>query len=138
MHLYAFVRGQFDKVERFIHDLTAYPGGYFPYKGYNKEGKIDKNMVMQMGVRPIQLYEFTFPEEHLDSALRILHPQNNTWIKKYDKYLKIFRKLLKLKPIPKFDHPLKHANIIRARNEVEVAALGTRKDIRDKKGVEMI
>jgi len=123
MHLYAFVRGQDDKVFRMIQDCQAV---YFPYKWRNENGEVEERAI-QMGVRPIQLYEFVFPEEELERVLSYLHP-TGSWNKKYNKFLTMLRKLLGLKPVPKVKTKLEQANPIRALNYVEVAGVGIKKD----------
>lgn len=103
MHLYMIVRGIKHDVDRFINGLSE---RFLPFKYKGKDSFI------QVSVRPIQLYEIAFPKEHLDVMINTLKPDEkcyewmeNTKYKWLKKYAFLFRKLLKLKPIPKAQNP---------------------------------
>ena len=131
MHFYCLMRGQKDKLDRLINDLLAI---YLPYKTGINDGE-DIKRIVQLGVRPIQLYEIIYPKEHHNFMMRILHP-TGSWNPKYDKYIKIIRKLLGLGNMPKLlDEKgeeiklnLNEALVIRAQNQVEVVGIGVKDD----------
>ena len=69
-------RGVKHGVDQFI---TQLQGKYLPFKWrMNKEGKLDhkgemiENGHTQLQVRPIQLWEIVFPEEHKDIVLNTI------------------------------------------------------------------
>ena len=74
MHLLIAVRGIKHEVERTINDLQAQ---YFNFKHRDQ-----KNVVIQMGVRPIQLYELVFPREELATVLTTIKSNNFGFTKK--------------------------------------------------------
>ena len=86
--------------DQFIVELQ---GKYLPMK-YPINKKLETHMI-QVAVRPIQLYEVVFPEEHLDLMLTTLAGKSagKTNHKEHKKYLWAFRKALKLKPVPEYN-----------------------------------
>jgi len=98
MHLYLIARGSKDRLDRWVNDCLA---RYYPFKcGENNKKPIIGRL--QLSMRPIQLYEAVFPEEHLDAVVGALQPYGGygfaTGVKKH--MIKLLRKLLKLEPIP--------------------------------------
>ena len=86
-------RGIKHEVDRFISDLQAQ---YFPYKS-NK-----KNLWVQLGVRPIQLWEIALPKESLQEVMAtIFKSQTDIDNSAGHKQMMVFRKLLKAKKMPK-------------------------------------
>lgn len=67
MHLYALLRGELWEQERYMKELSA---KYMPYK-IGKEQRM-----VQLAVKPIQLVEFTFPEDQLEIVQRTLWDVN--------------------------------------------------------------
>ncbi|MHA1353750.1 MAG: hypothetical protein ACTSR1_01060 [Candidatus Heimdallarchaeota archaeon] len=61
--------------------------------------------MVQVAVRPIQLWEIVFPKEYKDLMLRSIleNNQGKTQHKKHQKYITILRKILGIKKIPKYD-----------------------------------
>lgn len=108
MHLYFAIRGNKMWQDQFIKELE---GKFLPIKlKVDKDGKPDNNgkesdMFVQIGVRPVQLFEIAFPKEQKDVVLntilgqQAIRPQYKSW----EKYLKVLRKIIGLKPIPEYD-----------------------------------
>ena len=120
MHLYIIARGIKHELDRFISELSA---KYLPFK-FHGEDKL-----VQVAVRPIQLYEIVFPKEHLSSVInslggeKALQGQDSVGFLK--KYVKWFRKFMHLEKIEN----LSGASIIPIyRENVEIIALGIKPD----------
>ena len=133
MHLLILVRGIKHEVDRFISDLQAQ---YWPLK--HREVK---DALVQLGVRPIQLYELIFPKEALPDVLATIQPQgfNNKW---QHFILGFFRRLLPKgcyntvwKPIPRNLQKSGHARIV-YRSNLECVGIGIKEDgdMKDDKG----
>jgi len=138
MHLYAITRGIKKEVDDFI---TQLQGKYLPFKWREKETDPFKDMSVQFSVRPIQLWEFAFPEEHKDIVLATIlgedekflgDPKKDKWIKKMCWGL---RKMLKVDPIPKFK---KDNAMPICRQHMTVVGIGVKKDGPLSTGVEGI
>lgn len=74
MHAYCFVRGQLDFLNRYLNNLMAVNLDY--HYPINANGQIILNGKFQLGVRPVQLVEFAFPEECRNEALKWIWPSN--------------------------------------------------------------
>lgn len=106
MHVYMITRGIKHQVDRFISELSA---KYLKWRGMAEGDTEKKDYVVQVAVRPIQLYEVVFPREFRDHMLTTLLPNpadfgRNGFAehqKKYKKFIWPLRKLLGAKPIPK-------------------------------------
>jgi hypothetical protein len=118
MHLYILCRGVKHDLDRFISELSA---KYLPFKYKGADS------VVQVGVRPIQLYEVVFPKEHLSSMVKSLGglevQQSEHFLFKYFKW---FRKILHIEPVGDIDVnapiiPLYRANI-------DIIKLGIKQD----------
>jgi hypothetical protein len=81
VQIYLLVRGQADRVQRFINDLQAQ---YLPY---------ENGTLLQLGVREIKLLEVAFPKERLPEVIGMLAPFDN----RLQKYCRFFRGLLGLR-----------------------------------------
>lgn len=101
MHFYAVSCGIKNEVDLFIQQLSSQ---YLPFKYIDKEGKEQDN-VLQFSVRPVQLWEFAFPETHRDAVI-------NTILKGYDGKqqfsvnqiaMNTLRKALGIKPFGTYD-----------------------------------
>ena len=92
VHLYVCVRGQVSRVNQWESDLTARYNSYEYKKG--------QHGALQLGVRPVRLYEIVFPKVHEQEMLSFIMP-TSSWNSKYNKYFTWIRKLLGLKEIPK-------------------------------------
>ena len=138
MHLYAITRGIKHEVDKFITELQ---GKYLRIKyRANKKDKFQEAH-LQLSVRPIQLWEFGFPEEHKDIVLATIlgedekflgDPKKDKWIKKMCWGL---RKMLKVDPIPKFK---KDNAMPICRQHMTVVGIGVKKDGPLSTGVEGI
>ena len=95
MHLYVMARGNRDHLNRWENDLLA---RYFSYE--HEKGK--PKAILQLNVRPIQIYEITFPAEHLNEVLQCVKPGGYEHYKFYEKLKDFFVKLFGLKPIPEW------------------------------------
>ncbi len=114
MHLYVLSRGIKHDVDRVINELSA---KYMPMK---LEGK---DVLVQVAVRPIQLWEIVFPEEQLQSMLNTLEPMN--W-KRTSAKLTALRMALNAQKVPKAD--MKTPSLPIYRGNVELNLLGMKKD----------
>jgi len=90
MHLYVIARGHIDRLRRWENDLAA---RYYPYK-YTKN---ESPGMVQLAVRPVQLYEIVFPKAATTNVLQTIFPYQNEIMNKYAFGL---RKMLGLKKIP--------------------------------------
>jgi len=94
MHIYMMTRGIKQDVDRFITELSS---KYLPYKLKGKQQWV------QVAVRPIQLWEVVFPQEHRDIMLATLFEDGKgglTQHKKHQKYVNLMRMGLGVKKIP--------------------------------------
>lgn len=100
MHIYFMTRGIKHDTERFINELAS---SYLPLKTMNPQTGQMEDAVIQTAVRPIQLYELVFPEEHKDLMLNTLFdlPEGKSQHKKHHKVAWALRKALGVEPIPK-------------------------------------
>lgn len=104
MHIYMITRGIKNAVDVFINQLSA-KYLHLPMKN-KKTGKI-YNIPAQVSVRPVQFWEVVFPKEQLDVILTTLFPDGITGpnhtkpAQKFQKFVNILRRFMKLKPIPK-------------------------------------
>lgn len=145
MHLYVVARGQIDRLRRWENELSS---KYFPYmiSAGRRDNTNTKWLVppqygmLQLAIRPVQLYEIVFPEEALTDVLKIIQPYGGYGIS--PKMIKFFRKLLKmgkieLKDIPKVEPDMgvldKDGNFIPPRtfsyrDFVDVMGIGIKED----------
>ena len=129
MHVYIATRGQKEKVDKFIQDLGSQ---YFKYKHspHETEGWV------QLGVRPIEIWEIAFPKQHLNEVLATLNGScfKITAKRKLEKPLAILftavRKLLRLKDVP-LPIPPNTPMRITQHNYVDVKFIGIKEDEQD-------
>ena len=104
MHLYVLTRGIKKEVDDMI---TQLQGKYLPMKFRYPDKKEPEDVVLQLAVRPIQLWELAFPEEHLDLMCKTMFTNAGMKAKPQHKWQEKFvwamRKALHLKPIPDFE-----------------------------------
>lgn len=141
MHLYFITKGIKNEVDQFITELQ---GKYLPFQWREKETDPFINANVQLSVRPIQLWEVGFPKEHYDVvATTILgegynglmgndgeKPVFHKWI---NKYVKVFQKLLHIKPLPEFK---RDRSMPLRRNAIAFIGLGVKDDYTLPTGVE--
>jgi hypothetical protein len=117
MHLYVAARGQYAQLNQWVADLSA---KYFPFE--HEPGQMG---MAQLGVRPIQLFEIAFPENALDTVLRIVRPN----ARRNENLAYLLRKCLKLDEIPQaMGPPLDVANGGILAPFVSVEGIGVKKD----------
>ena len=106
MHIYLMTRGIKHDVDRFINELSA---KYLPFKvnSASKQHNMDpKTNRVQVGVRPIQLWEVVIPRESRELVCRTLFygkHMENTQHSKHQKYIWALRKMLGVQAIPRWD-----------------------------------
>ena len=126
MHLYIATRGHKQFVEKLISDLQAQ---YLPLK---LRGVMQN---VELGVRPIQLWELFFAEDQLPRVLATLEPQERGASKTG---LAFLRKALKAKKIPK-DIDKNVVKLPVGKQNVQIVPIGIREDIiHPTKGHEMV
>ena len=134
MHLYLAIRGHKERVERWLNDCLAQ---YYPYKHKKDEEK----GILQLAMRPIVLYECTFPEDQLMTVLATLRPRDIKGFERTglsNKLAGVIRKLLKLDPMPTDEEIKKHKPIYPMnKTDIDITAIGTKKDTY-KDGIEQI
>lgn len=121
MHLYVVVRGHKPRVEEWANELL---GQYLPYQHKDGHG------LLQLGVRPVQLYELAFPEEHYDTILATIQPYDN----RASTLTGLLRKTLRLKKIKEGVKPNFFSGV---HKDVSVMGVGVKHDVK-KKGIEQI
>lgn len=101
MHLYIATRGIKNFSDQFITELQ---GKYLPFKSFDENRNLINSQV-QVAVRPIQLYEIVFPEEHKDIMLTTILGENGgkTQHKKHFKWVALIRKVLGIKDIGSYN-----------------------------------
>ena len=130
MHLYIITRGIKKEIDDFINQLQ---GKYFPFKCPDPTPGADHTKLTQfhnqIHVRPIQLWEIVFPEEHKDIALNTILSDfgdgRNTQHKKHEKIIWGLRKALGVDPVPEYK---KDQKLPIAHEGMEVVGIGIKKD----------
>lgn len=123
MHTYMITRGIKNEIDTFINDLQ---GKFLPYRWWGKDGKpIDTNV--RLAVRPIQLWEIVYPEEHYDLVNNTLFGDSDgiTQHKKHNKFIKLIRKVLGVKPMKPY---AKDKILPVQRHHMECVAIGYKED----------
>jgi len=131
MQIYVMARAIAPRLNQWENDLLAV---HTPFKHSADQPK----GILQLGVRPIRMYEIAFPEPALDYVLQKIQP-TSSWNPAYDKYINIIRKLMKLEKLPEV--PKKDdVNNFFYRDFVDCTALGLKRDIflNPTKGIEQI
>jgi len=118
MHLYCLTRGIKHDVDNFINQLT---GQYFPY---TYDPSLQKAAYVQFAVRPIQLWEFVFPEPCLQEVMQTIKP--DTEYPKDEKMMFMLRKMLNASKIPSIDPKILGRPIYK--NNIDITMIGTKKD----------
>jgi hypothetical protein len=133
MHLYFLTRGIKQQRNVFVNFMQTQ---MFPWKRKHLKTNKDEFVQVQGSLRPVELWEYVFPEECLDEVLTMLeiNPKQN-----YNEGLKglgnkaklaALRKILGASKIPKFK-PAKTNRYIEKRG-MAIHAIGIRKDKRQK------
>jgi len=124
MHFSFMPYGKRELVERLLRDMEAQKHILPMTKGKKKQGIwIDA----QIRVMPFGVYEYVFPKEDLNKVLATFY--SGVWSGDYavsKTKLAIMRKVLKLKPIPKFKKDQKY---LWRKHYVSVIPIGIREDV---------
>ena len=102
MHLYVVARGVLNEIKRWERALE---NQFLPTKYIHPETKKIEEGFVQLGVRPVQLYEIVFPKEQLNRVLNIVNPSVGSYADRYKsgyKWINRIAKFLGLKKIPKW------------------------------------
>src|SRR3990167_3085895 len=135
MHIYLMTRGVKHDVDRFINELSA---KYLPTKWQKKGEEKPMDYQIQVGVRPIQLWEVIFPREHKDLMLNTIFKSGagETQHKKHNKIIWALRKALGVDPIPK-DYK-RDAFVPLYNSNIESVGIGIKDDYFFDNGVEAL
>ena len=129
MHLYIATRGQKHLVETLMNNLQ---GIMLPYKATPHADKNNPSF-LQMGIRPLQLWEIAFPEEHLNVVLASLEgsefrTDDNRWIPSFIGWCMKLKGILGLKDIPKDYDKTKKFLIPNRDPAIDIKYIGIKKD----------
>lgn len=103
----------------FIKELSSQ---YLPFKMFNPKTKKLEDRYIRVGVEKLELYVCNFPEEHKDLILNTIYDGSEKGQHGWYKWLILpLRKLMHLKPIPKYDRSKKLAL---ERKDLEVIGIG--------------
>ncbi len=118
-HTYIITRGVKLYVDQLIADLQA---RFLPFK-YKGEDK-----VIRLGVRPIQLWELTYPKDCRDIVHTTLFGKNKgePLHKKHSKFVWAIRKALGVDPIS--DYNLVDKELCLIKDNVDITAIGEKDD----------
>ena len=95
-------RGIKPEVDRFVNDMLAQ---YLPFK--IPKGKRKGEYIVQLAMRPIQLWEVVFPEDQLQTVLRTVFKVSPDERKELKMPMAAMRKVLKLDKIPPIDEKVR-------------------------------
>ena len=126
-------RGQKECVDNFIKQLEAQ---YLPLKADKRDIKDSGDGLVQLGVRPIQLWEIVFPKEMKDIVLNSIFEgeDGHTQQKKHKKFVSMIRKVLGIQPMPKeYD---KTKKFITRGDHIEKIGIGIKEDYTMEHGTE--
>lgn len=121
VHLYLLTRGIKPNVDRFVNDMLA---TYVPH---------GNGGMVQVAMRPIQLWEVVFPKQHLPLICNTIMYPNDPNAKSDSRYTYInalnsmLRKIIKLKKIPKYDPHTTPRKIV-FKDAVAVYPIGIKED----------
>lgn len=124
MHLYAITRGVKWNVDLFINELS---GKYLPFKWRFPNTKEIKDCAFKLGVRPIQLWEFAFPESSKDQVLATILGDNKGKCQhsKHQKLAWALQKALRVDGVPDYKIDQKFPCFKEA---IEVVGIGIKDD----------
>jgi len=121
MHLYMLTRGMKNHVDQFITELQ---GKYLPFKFEGKDS------VVQLSVRPIQLWEVVFPKEHKDLILTTClggkeGMKGITNKRRHRPFVAMIRKALGIQKLPDYDDT---QTLPITRQHMELVGIGIKED----------
>ena len=137
MHLYCITRGLKSAIDEFINQLQ---GQYLPFEVKEGAAGLKKGKYnVQVQVRPIQMWEIVFPREHKDIKLAtdLGEDAGTPHHSKFKKFVWGLRKVLGVKPIPKYDSKLK-LPCTAARKHTEFVGIGIKEDYNFEDGTEAL
>ena len=109
--------------------VTQMQSQYFPWTRVNKETGKEETTFIQGALRPVELWEYVFPEESLPQVLAMLNMQNlpsANYIP--DTKIAMIRRMLKCGKIPKI--PTAERQHIVTDEGMSLAGIGIKKDKR--------
>jgi hypothetical protein len=130
MHLVFMTRGVKSQRDQFVNFMQTQ---MFPWKRTNLSTGKDEIVMVQGALRPIELFEYVFPEEHLNEVLTMLNippkdPQFNSWGMDSFKRKMLRQALGKdLQDVPEYK-PVPTSRFIETRG-VAIYPLGIKKDV---------
>ena len=101
MHLVLLTRGINEQVNNWRNLLEAQR---FPWKRKNLQTGKEEMILIQGALRPIQIWEYVFPEESLNDVLGGMNVKGPIERKEIKPITWMISKILKLDPIPKIDN----------------------------------
>ncbi len=125
MHLTILTRGILHEQQRFINNLSSM---VLPWNV--PKGKFKGQHNLQVGVRPINLYEVAFPEPCLQNMMRTLWDAQPSE-EKFKVPRTMIRKMMGLKKIPPIDFKAKYLPVHKA--HVTIYPIGYKEDTYDEK-----
>ena len=134
MHLYVMAKGIKPHLEKWQNDLLA------QYVKVYQKGIPIKGAVVQLAVRPVQLFEIGFPKEELDNVMNMIGTGDYI-TKRYPrlhKMAKYFRKFFGLKQVPLPKNPYAVFQPTNSQKAVAIVPIGIKEDIVNKEGFEQI
>ena len=130
MHLDFIIEGVVEEIEEFEKWWSTRTA---MLKSVDKDGK-ESQSALQVGLRQRKFYSLIFPKEYLGAIMNTLNPEDcsvarvdGKGTKQFGMFLRMFRKLMKLKPLPKKD-PKDGGFPIRPFKNTRVVGLGIRED----------
>ena len=122
MHLYVWIRGIKHDVDRFLNELSA------KYVSMTIQGQ---SRIIQVGVRYCSpFFEIVFPKEHLSTMVNTFGGekalQGQETVQFAQKYIKIIRKIMKLKKIENIDE--KAPCLAVYHDNIEILGIGIKED----------
>jgi len=124
MHTVFMTRGILGDTISFINELST---KYLPYPYYNKETKKMENRHLQMRVSPIMLWDVSFPKEQANVVLNTIYVNGGEPMNpKHKKYIKLVKKAMGLKELPKLKKDVHLA--MQLPKNLEIIGIGVKDD----------
>ena len=139
MHLYVLAKGIKPDLERWQNDLLA---KYLPVwdNGKLKCEPDGKQHLLQLAIRPVQIFEVGFHKQNLDTVMNMIGTSD--YILNRYPLLKMgakgFRKLMNLKPVPMPKNPIGMMQPFNPGKAVAVVPIGLKEDTIDAAGKEQL
>jgi len=101
MHLAFATRGPINEVEDFIKELST---RYLEFDWYNQETKKLERRMIKGRLCPIQLWDFSFPSQHLDAVLTTClgAAKGKPQMRSHKKFVWTLRKAMHFEKIPEY------------------------------------